>query len=204
MKKILLDSNAYLRLAYHIHPLLGKSKNYGENGFCLYITKKVRKEIDKVSRFKNQKFDWVNEDNWKENRKNIIKTLKKEVKTGISNTINFLNEYISDLENDGFFQDKKGAIPSPIDIECLAYAQELDVFIITDDNNMCCIANEFEIKSMSTLELLKHMLDNNHSDITIKKIREIVCNWVFNKDLLSNCKSEYYRLFDEKFPDCWG
>lgn len=52
--KILVDTNAYLRLAKTIHPLL--STPFGEKKYCLYILPELNKELANA-KFEN-KFPW--------------------------------------------------------------------------------------------------------------------------------------------------
>ncbi|MBU4317205.1 MAG: hypothetical protein KKF30_08025 [Proteobacteria bacterium] len=72
---ILLDSNAYLRIADSFHPLLGES--FGEQGYVLYLTPEFQKEFNKSARLKN-KFGWVNQPEYVENRKHSLKPTRKQ------------------------------------------------------------------------------------------------------------------------------
>jgi len=78
--RILLDSNAYLRLGDSFHPLLGDS--FGIRSYTLYLIPEFQKEFDKSPRLKN-KFGWVDQPEYVENRKKRIRILshqKKEVR----------------------------------------------------------------------------------------------------------------------------
>jgi hypothetical protein len=55
--RILLDSNAYFRLAQSIRSLLNSP--FGEKKYCLYVIKELQAEYEKNSRLKS-KFPWVN------------------------------------------------------------------------------------------------------------------------------------------------
>jgi len=55
-KNILLDSNAYLRLANSFHPLLHEP--FGKDRYALYLILEFQKEFDKNPRLAN-KFGWV-------------------------------------------------------------------------------------------------------------------------------------------------
>lgn len=68
-KRILLDSNAYLRLANSFHPLLGEG--FGKENYTLHLIPEFQKEFDKNPRLKN-KFGWVNQPEYVENRKHCI------------------------------------------------------------------------------------------------------------------------------------
>ena len=58
IKRILLDSNAYLRLANSFHPLLNEP--FGKDRYALYLIPEFQKEFDKSPRLAN-KFGWVNQ-----------------------------------------------------------------------------------------------------------------------------------------------
>lgn len=63
--RILLDSNAYFRLAQSIRPLL--KQTFGKEKYCLYVIKELQNEYDKNPRLKSA-FHWVNDPEYKENR----------------------------------------------------------------------------------------------------------------------------------------
>jgi hypothetical protein len=80
--RILLDSNAYLRLANSFHPLLHES--FGKENYTLHLIPEFQKEFDKSPRLKN-KFGWVNQPEYIKDlpypsfRKKLIKAFKKSV-----------------------------------------------------------------------------------------------------------------------------
>lgn len=74
---ILLDSNAYLRIADSLHPLLGES--FGEQGYVLYLIPEFEREFNKSQRLKN-KFGWVNQRDYIENRKHLIRRTRAQAK----------------------------------------------------------------------------------------------------------------------------
>ena len=84
--RILLDSNAYLRLANSFHPLLYKS--FGNENYTLYLIPEFQKEFNKNPRLKN-KFGWVNQPEYIENRKHQLRTIAKE-KNDIKITYSYL------------------------------------------------------------------------------------------------------------------
>ena len=63
---------------------------------------------------------------------------------------------------------------------------------------MLLLAKEYEIKTYTSLELLKLMYDCNF--ITKKKVRTIVEYWVYIKDTPGAYKSNYKKLFKEPAP----
>jgi hypothetical protein len=81
----------------------------------------------------------------------------------------------------------------------LAFAYILNIPVATDDSDMITLANEFEIKIIKLLDLLKLMLDNNHIDM--KKIRSIADYLIYIEDLPKNFIKDYMMLFNEELPD---
>ncbi len=73
IKRILLDSNAYLRLANSFHPLLREP--FGKERYTLYLIPEFQKEFDKNPRLAN-KFGWVNQSEYIENRKHRIRVTR--------------------------------------------------------------------------------------------------------------------------------
>ena len=156
--KLLLDTNAYLRLAYSIHPLLFVS--FGEKNYTLYVIKDFQDEFDRQSRL-IKKFPWVNEAKFKNNRMKFL-TLSKKDKSQIKTA----ETYIWDQNMTGNW----GA--SPVDVSALAVGYVLDIPVITDDKGMIELAESLGIKVMGMLPLLSKMLTAGHIDK--KKIKELV------------------------------
>jgi len=84
--RILLDSNAYLRLANSFHPLLNES--FGKKNYTLHLIPEFQKEFDKSPRLKN-KFGWVNQLEYVENRRYRIRVSKSQ-KEQIKHTYSYL------------------------------------------------------------------------------------------------------------------
>ncbi len=182
--KILIDSNSYFRLAKSIHPLLNEV--FGELEYCLYVLKELEKEYDRNPRLKT-KFHWVNEDEYFQNRKKKVNISNKEKKE-IERTIGFLEGY----KNDNCLGT------SPIDIKYLATAFILDIPVVTDDIDMLNLGKAFDIVTMTSMDLLKLMLESDH--INIEKVRETVSYWKYIKDIPANYKKNYKKLFKENAP----
>lgn len=77
IKRILLDSNAYLRLADSFHPLLYEP--FGKEQYVLFLIPEFQKEFDKNPRLSN-KFGWVNQLEYIENRKHRIRITRAQKK----------------------------------------------------------------------------------------------------------------------------
>jgi len=87
---------------------------------------------------------------------------------------------------------------SRIDVRGLTYAKVLNIPIVTDDGDMLEVARVFSIRTLTTLELLKLMLDCKHIDIS--KVREIASYWEYLNDKPRLFAQQYKRLFNEAPP----
>jgi len=181
--KILVDTNAYLRLAQTIRPLL--SMPFGDNEYCLYILPELNKELG-VHKLQNN-FSWVTEDEYALNRQHFPNIGKKQ-KKAIAQTFEFLWDHVQ-TELPG---------PSRVDALYIAYAIELDIPVVTDDRDMTKLAVVFEAKVMPSLELLKIMLDCGHTNI--KTINGLCDYWrTFGSgDRPANLEADFRRLFSEQ------
>jgi hypothetical protein len=176
--KILVDTNTYLRLAKTIRPLLFVP--FGTNEYCLYILPELNKEL--ASHKLQSKFHWITEAEFDENRKHFPAIGRKQKKS-IEQTFDYLWDHVQ-TELPG---------PSRVDALYIAYALELDIPVVTDDQDMTELAQAFDAKVMPTLALLKIMLDCGHTDL--KTINGLCDYWRHITDLPANFKADYQRLF---------
>jgi hypothetical protein len=179
--KILVDTNAYLRLAKTIRPLLFVP--FGENQYCLYILPELNKELQ--NHRLQSTFYWVNEDEFVENRKHFPSIGKKQ-KAAIDLAFGYIWDYVQ--------TDLPG--PSHVDALYIAYALEFDVPVVTDDQDMTALAKAFDAKVMPTLELLKIMLECGHTDM--KTIKGLCEYWRQFGDRPANMDIDFKRLFPEQ------
>ena len=119
--KILVDTNAYLRLAKTIRPLLFTP--FGESEYCLYVIPELNKEL--CGRRLISKFPWVDEAEYAENR-NHFPTVGRKARKSINQNLDFIWEYVQ--------SDFPG--PSKVDALYIAYALEMSVPVVTDDRDM--------------------------------------------------------------------
>ena len=182
--KILVDTNAYFRLAQSIRPLL--KVEFGEPKYCLYVTKELQDEYDKNPRLRNN-FSWENDPEYAENRSHRLQLSRKEQKE-IGDTFDFI------------FDHARTAYPgvSRVDVVVLAHAYVLGIPVVTDDGDMLALAEDFEVKTFKTLDLLKLMLDCEHLDTV--KVREIAGYLEYQSDKPKDFRADYKRLFKEDPP----
>lgn len=132
-----------------------------------------------------EKFCWVNEDMYSENRSqriNISSSQQNEAALAIG--------YISDysLAQSLGVQD--------VDIDILAHALALDVPVVTDDRDMTLLANVFSIEVWNSLQLMKAMLDCNH--VSQKDIDALVNYMEYMEDLpWRRYVQDYARMFPQ-------
>ncbi|MCU7806071.1 MAG: DNA-binding protein [Candidatus Thiodiazotropha sp. (ex Lucinoma borealis)] len=176
--KILVDTNTYLRLAKTICPLLFAP--FGDDEYCLYILPELNEELK--SRKLRSKFHWVDEDEFIENRR-YFPSIGRKQKKSIQQTFEYIWDHVQ-TELPG---------PSRVDAKYIAYALELGLPVVTDDQDMTELAKTFDAQVMPSLELLKIMLDCDHTDM---KVIDGLCNyWRYIADLPANFKFDYKRLF---------
>jgi hypothetical protein len=181
--RIIVDSNAYFRLAQSIHPLLNVA--FGKKQYCLHIIKELQVEYNRSPRLKNA-FSWVNDPEYVENRSHLLEITKEE-KLEIKRAYDFILDYVRNVH--------PGV--SKVDVLCLAHGEQLCIPVVTDDEEMRIVAGEYGIQTYKTLELLKLMMDCHY--ISIEKIREIATYWIYlndkPKDFVVDCK----KLFGDTF-----
>lgn len=176
--KILVDTNAYLRLAKTIRPLLFVP--FGDKEYCLYILPELNEEL--ARRKLQSKFPWVEEDEFSENRRHFPNVGRKQ-KQSIQQTFDYVWDHVQ-TELPG---------PSRVDAWYIAYALELGVPVVTDDQDMTELALAFDAQVLPTLGLLKIMLDCGHADM--KTIHSLCDYWHYISDLPAKFSSDYRRLF---------
>lgn len=183
-QKILVDSNAYFRLARDIHPLLGVE--ICEQKYCFYIIDGFEEEYLRSSRLKT-KFNWVNDEQYKNNRDKEIHRSKKEKEQIVA-----AREFMADTAIE------RELTTSPVDVEALATAYVLKIPIVTDDAGMNDLANEYGISVISSLETMRRLKECGRIDMDV--VRAIAGYWKWLGDLPRNFKNDYKRLFGEEPP----
>lgn len=182
--KILIDSNVYFRLAQSIHPLL--QNEFGQEKYCLYVIKDLQVEYERNPRLKNS-FSWVNEAEYRKNRACELSISRKERKE-IEQAFDFIRNHAREAHPE----------TSRVDISALVHAYILDIPIVTDDTAMLELAQDFNIKTLKTLDLLKLMLDCRHIDMTI--VKQIAAYWIYEDDRPKSFNTDYQKLFKERPP----
>jgi hypothetical protein len=178
-KRILLDSNAYLRLASSFHPLLGGS--FGKQRYCLCLIPEFQKEFDRNPRLAN-KFGWVNQSEYVENRKHRVRISKRQ-KEQIHLTYSYLWTHNID----------EGLGASRTDVRALCYGAVLGLPVVTDDADMRTLGEAFGIEIWGLLDLLDIMIQSKR--ISADDLKTLVEYLDYMKDLpFPSFKSAVKRL----------
>ena len=156
IKRILLDSNAYLRLANSFHPLLREP--FGKERHALYLIPEFQKGFDKNPRLAN-KFGWVNQPEYIENRRHRIRVTRFQ-----REQINLIYSYLWP------HNISEGIGASRIDVQALAYGDALEIPVVTDDSQMRELGVTFGVEVLSLLDLLKIMYKAKRIEISDIKI----------------------------------
>lgn len=189
--KIIVDSNSYFRLAQNIHPLLATP--FGKESYTLYIHSDLTEEFKYSPRLKN-KFDWVIGEKYAKNRSHSI-GLSKEQKKQIEDAYSFMRQFVQEE-----FLAKKGKGPSPIDTRIVATAFILGIEVVTDDADMIELINEYGVGHLTSLGLMKRMIDCGH--INDAKVDQVVEQWMYENDTPhKDWKMEFKSLFRRKPPN---
>ena len=176
MISVLLDTNAYLRLAKRIKPLLGVK--FAQKDYILTILKDVEKEVNRSARLQSL-FPWFDDDELDQERLAKQVRLSKDEKAQIQAATSVLRAYV--LENADSYTSYGRSPPSQTDCYCLAFGQIRPAIVVTDDLGMHQLADDFGIPVWHGHELLKKMLSAKL--INNELVREIYDALELNNDL---------------------
>jgi len=182
--KLLVDTCSYFRLAQNIHPLLAVA--FGKAGYTLYAHAALTREFERTTRLQT-KFDWFMGREYVENRARPLLIGRKEAKA-IETTFEFMWEQVK-AEN---------LKPSPVDVRILATAAELELRMISDDQDLLAMAKDYGVHADNSLEVMKLMLDEGRVDLDL--VRRVVSQWIYDRDTPADYRRDYRRLFGEAPP----
>lgn len=157
MTLVLLDTNAYLRLAKRVRPMLGVK--FGQKEYVLTILKTTEDEVHKSPKLRH-KFPWFDNPELAEERLAKQVRLKKDEKELLNITKGIFRQHV--LENAANYKTP----PSPADCYILAFGQVRPAIVVTDDLSMHQLAEEFDLEKSvwHGHELLHKMLSGKHID----------------------------------------
>lgn len=192
MTLVLLDTNAYLRLAKRIKPLLGIS--FGQKNYTLTILKTVEDEVYRSSRLA-YKYPWFDGDDLGAERLAKTVRLSKTEKGSVEAATSVLRAHV--LERAADYISRGRSPPSYTDCYCLAFGQIRTAIVATDDLGMHRLARDFDIAIFHCHDVLKKMhtaklIDND-------KVREIFEALEVNGDLTQSWRAAKHTSFKKIF-----
>ena len=111
---VLLDTNAYLRLAKRIQPLLGVA--FGQKNYELTILREVEDEVSRQPRLQLQ-FPWFETEPYSTERLAKRTRLSKVEKNQITAVKSILLDYVGKLLDQNFGLMRRGNLETPPDGE---------------------------------------------------------------------------------------
>jgi hypothetical protein len=189
---VLLDTNAYLRLAKRISPMLGVP--FGQKAYVLTILKDVEQEVyrNATLRFK---FPWFDADVLVAERlaKRVRLSVDERVDLDIAQSV-IHGLVLSDLTR---YMTHGRSPPSPTDCYVLAFGQIREAIVVTDDLGMHLLAKDFMITVWHGYELLAKML--TAQKVTKEDVRTIIEALEANGDLTSTWAKAKHTTFAKIF-----
>lgn len=192
MTLVLLDTNAYLRLAKRIKPLLGVA--FGQKSYVLTILKDVETEVQRSPRLK-ELFPWFEDAGIATERNAKTMRLSTTEKEDLAFTVSVLQGTVE--QHISIFTRNGRSTPSPVDCRVLAFGQIREAVVVTDDLGMHTLAKLVDIKIWHGYELLHKMLGAKIIDRAL--VQEIYAALEVNNDLPASWVAAKHTLFQKVF-----
>jgi hypothetical protein len=189
---VLLDTNAYLRLAKRVRPLLGVP--FGNKRYVLTVLKDVEEEVRR-SRTLQFKFPWFEEQAFGVERDAARIRLSAVENVGLDNLCSVLRGHVL-AEVDRYTRDGRRP-PSETDCRVLAFGEVRTAIVVTDDLGMHLLARDFEIVVWHGWELLARMRAAKKVDGAL--IRDIYDALERNGDLTATWAAAKHTEFEKVF-----
>lgn len=192
MTLVLLDTNAYLRLAKRIYPMLGVP--FGQKEYVLTILKDVEQEVHRnpTLRFK---FPWFDGDVLVAERlaKQVRLSKAEQIDINIAQSV-IHGSVLSDVTR---YMTHGRSPPSATDCHVLAFGQVRQSIVVTDDLGMHLLAQDFMITVWHGYELLAKML--TAQKVTKEDVRAIIEALEANGDLTGTWAKAKHTTFAKIF-----
>lgn len=192
MTLVLLDTNAYLRLAKRVRPILGIK--FGQKEYVLTILKDVETEVHRSPSLRFQ-YPWFDIQEFSDERLATTVRLSADEKAKIAAAQSILHHAV--LEDVSRFTRCGRSPPSRVDCRVLAFGQVRPAIVVTDDLGMHELAAEFEIPIWHGPELLSKLRTAKVVDNAL--IREIYDALDRNNDLTMTWSTAKHTTFAKVF-----
>ena len=192
MTLVLLDTNAYLRLAKRVRPAIGIK--FGQKNYVLTIHKSVEDEIHRNPRLRAS-YPWFDGQEFAEERLAKQVRLSDEEKAGIEAAQSVLHGWV--LADPGAYTWGGRSPPSATDCWLLALGQVKPAIVVTDDLGMHALAGVFGIPVWHGFELLDKLRSAKVVDPPL--VREIYEALEVNVDLPRTWQEAKHSTFVKIF-----
>lgn len=189
---VLLDTNAYLRLAKRVRPAVGVK--FGQKGYVLTIHKSVEDEVLRNPRLK-AKYPWFDADEFAFERLSRQIRLSPDEKRSIEVAQSVLHGWVlSDVER---YTSGGRSPPGQTDCWLLALGQVKPAIVVTDDLGMHELARDFGIAVWHGYELLDKLRSAKVVDGPL--IKQIFEALEANGDLTKSWQEARHTVFVKIF-----
>lgn len=192
MTLVLLDTNAYLRLAKRVQPLLGKK--FGQKDYVLTVLRDVEDEVQRSPRLKHN-YPWFDAANLANERLANAQRLSAQDKDTLAVATSVLRGLVQ--MDTGKFMTKGRSPPSHTDCRVLVFGQIRPAIVVTDDLGMHELASMVGIDIWHGPELMKKMLTAKL--IGNERVREIYAALEVNNDLTATWIEAKHNAFVKIF-----
>lgn len=189
----MLDTNAYLRLAKRIQPLLGKRFNPAKD-YVLIVLQEVEAEVHRQSRLVHH-YPWFDGPEYAEERKTHRARLAKNQKEEALGNKKFLLSHVARNVRDYLLRGRDP--PGDTDCYVLGVAMACNWCVATDDENMHALGRDFDIDCLYACDVLHKLLSADMIDKD--KVIEIYEALEANGDLTARWIDAKGRLFKKVF-----
>jgi hypothetical protein len=189
---VLLDTNAYLRLAKRVRPAVGIS--FGQKGYVLTVHRSVEDEVHRNPRLK-AKYPWFDADEFADERLAKQIRLSEDEKQSIDAAQSVLHGWVlSDVDR---YTSGGRSPPGPTDCWLLALGQVKSAIVVTDDLGMHELAKDFGITVWHGYELLDKLRSAKVVDGAL--IKDIYEALEANGDLTKSWQEAKHSVFVKIF-----
>lgn len=193
MTTILLDTNAYLRLAKRIRPLLGVKFNPAKE-YVLIVLPDVEKEVLRNQEL-SYRYPWFADDDHRTERRSNTVRFDADEKKQLHSDQQFMLQH--SRANAGSLMQLGRDPPGPTDCYVLAVAMLRSWWVATDDEGMHQVGKNFDVKTIYCFEVLHKLLSADL--INKEKVVEIYDALEANGDLPARWVDAKAKLFKAVF-----
>lgn len=198
MTLVLLDTNAYLRLAKRVRPAVGIK--FGQKGYVLTIHRSVEDEVHRNPRLRTT-YPWFDGQEFASERIAKQIRLTETEKASAQAAQSVLHGWV--LADPGSYTSGGRSPPSATDCWLLGLGQVKPAIIVTDDLGMHALAKDFGIAIWHGYELLDKLRSAKVVDAPL--IREIFDALEVNGDMPRSWQEAkhtvFAKIFGQKRPE---